>query len=61
MCNLIDSAKYPKGLWIALDRVLGKHNDDPSSNLESAYSSSMISLSQEVLTSTISDKVYDDE
>ena len=45
MCYLIDSTTYPKDLWTTLDRVLGKHNEDPSSNLESASSCSMISLS----------------
>ena len=44
-----------------MDRVLGKDNDDPSSYVESASSSSMISLSQDVSTSTVSDEVDHEE
>ena len=40
-----------------MDRVLGKDNEDPSSYVESASSSSIISLSQDVSTSTLSDEV----
>ena len=61
MCYLIDFAKYPKDLWTTLDRVLGKHNEDPSSYVESASSSSMTSLSQDVLASIVSDEVDHDE
>ena len=58
---LIDSVDYPKDLWTTLDRVLGKDNEDPSSYVESASSSSMISLSQDVSTSTVSDEVDHEE
>ena len=58
---LIDSATYPKDLWTTLDRVLGKYNEDPSSNVESASSSSMISLSQDVSASIVSDEVDHEE
>ena len=57
MRYLIDSIDSPRDLWTTLDRVLGKDNEDPSSNVESASSSSMISLSQDVSTSTVSDEV----
>ena len=53
---LIDSAKYPKDIWTTLDRVLGKHNEDSSSYVGSASSSSMFSLPQYVLASTVSDE-----
>ena len=61
MHYLIDSVDYPKDLWTILDRVLGKDNEDPSSYVESASSSSMISLSQDVSTSTVSDEVDHEE
>ena len=61
MHYLIDSAEYPKDLWITLDRVLGKHNEDPSSCVESASSSSMASLSQYLLASIFSAEVDHDE
>ena len=40
-----------------MDRVLAKDNEDPSSYMESASSSSMISLSQDVSASTVSYEV----
>ena len=61
MHYLIDSVEYPKDLWTTLDRVLGKDNEDPSSYVESASSSSMISLSQDVSASTVSDEVDHEE
>ena len=61
MRYLIDSIDSPKDLWTTLDRVLGKDNEDPSSYVESASSSSMISLSQDVSTSTVFDEVYHKE
>ena len=57
MRYLIDSIDSPQDLWTTLDRVLGKDNEDPSRYMESASSSSMISLSQDVLASTVSDEV----
>ena len=57
MCYLIDFVEYPKDLWTTLYRVLGKDNEDPSSYVESASSSLMISLSQDVSASTVSDEV----
>ena len=57
MHYLIDSIEYPKDLQTTLDRFLGKDNEDPSSYVESASISSMISLSQYVSTSTVSDEV----
>ena len=56
MCYLIDFVDYPKDLRTTLDRVWGKDNEDPSSYVESASSSSMIYLSQYVSASTVSDK-----
>ena len=41
--------------------VLGKHNDGPSRYVESASSSSMISLSQYVSASTVSNEVDHEE
>ena len=61
MCYLIDSVYYPKDLWTALDRVLRNDNEDPSSYVESTSSSSMISLSQDVSASTVSDEVDHEE
>ena len=61
MRYLIDSTEYPKYLWTTLDRVLGKDNEDPSSYVESSSSSSMISLSQYVSASTVSDEVDHEE
>ena len=61
MRYLIDSTTYPKDLWTTLDRVLGKHNEDSSSYLESASRSSIISLSKYVLASTFFDEVEHDE
>ena len=58
---LIDSVDYLKDLWTTLDRVLGKDNEDPSSYVESASSSSIISVSQDVSASTFSDKVNHEE
>ena len=40
---------------------MGKDNEDPSSYVESASSSSMISLSQDVSASTVSDEVDHEE
>ena len=61
MLYLIDSVEYPKDLWTTLDRVLGKHNEDPSNYVESASRSSMTTLSQVVLASTVSDKYIHEE
>ena len=59
---LIDSVDYPKDIWTILDRVLGKDNEDPSSYVESASSSSMIYLSQYVSASIVFDEVdHEDE
>ena len=60
-CYLIDSATYPKDLCTTLDRVLAKHNEDSSRYLESTSRSSIISLSQDVLASIVSDEFYHDE
>ena len=60
MHYLIDSVEYPKDIWTTLDIVLGKHNEYSSSYVESASISSMISLSQDALASTISDEVDHD-
>ena len=61
MRYLIDSIDSPKDLWTTLDRVLGKDNEDPSSYMESASSSSMISLSQDVSASIVSNDVDHEE
>ena len=61
MHYLIDYVDYPKDLWTTLDRVLGKDYEDPSRYVESASRSSMISLSQEVSTSTVSNEVDHEE
>ena len=57
----LNDSSNPKDLQTTLDRVFGKHNEDPSSNLENDSSSSMISLSQNVSTYTFSDEVDHDE
>ena len=61
MCYLIYSVDYPKDLWTTLDRLLGKDNEDPSSYVESASNSSMISLSQDFSSSIVSDEVDHEE
>ena len=61
MRYLTDYVEYPKDIWTTLDGVLGKDNEDPSSYVEGASSSSMISLSQDVLASTVSDEVDHEE
>ena len=61
MRYLIDSVEYPKDIRTTLDRVLGNKNEDPSSYVESASSSSMISLSQDVSTSTVFDEADHEE
>ena len=62
MRYLIDYVDYPKDLWTTFDRVFGKDcNEDPSSYVESASSSSMISLSQYFSTSTVSNEVDHEE
>ena len=61
MRYLIDFVEYPKDLWTTLDRVLGKDNEDPSSYVESSFSSSIISLSQDVSASRVSDEVDHEE
>ena len=61
MHYLIDSIEYPKDLWKTFDRVLGKENEDPSSYVESAFGSSMISLSQDVSAYIVSDEVDHEE
>ena len=61
MFYLIDFVEYLKDLWTTLDRFLGKNNEDPSRYVESASSSSMISLSQDVSASKISDEVDHEE
>ena len=61
MRYLIDYVDYPKDLWTTLDRVLGKDNEDPSSYVESASSSSIISLSQYVSDSIVFDEVDHEE
>ena len=58
---LIDSVEQPKDLQTTLDRVLGKYKEDISRYVESASSSSMISLSQDVSASTVSDEVDHEE
>ena len=58
---LIDSVDYPKDLQTTLDRVLGKDNDDPSRYVESASSSSIICISQDVSVSIVSDEVDHEE
>ena len=61
MRYLIDSVDYPKDLWRTLVRFLGKDNEDPSSYVESASRSSMISPSQDVSDSTVYDEVDHEE
>ena len=56
MSYLIDFVENPKDLWKTLDRVLGKHNEDPSSYVESTSSSLIIFLSQDVSASKVSDE-----
>ena len=59
LCYLIDSAEYPKDLWIELDRIFGKNNEDHSSNLESTPNTTRF-LSSKVSASIRSNKVIQD-
>ena len=61
MRYLIDSIEYPKDLWTTLDKVFGKNNEDPSSYVESTSMSSIISLSQDLSSSKVSNEVKHDE
>ena len=61
LCYLIDSVEYPKDLWTTLDSFLGKDNEDPSSYVESSFISLMISLSQYVSSSIVSNEFDHDE
>ena len=60
-CYLIDFAKYPNDLSTTLDRVLGKHNEDHSSNLERTPSTSICTISQYVSASIISNEAVHGE
>ena len=35
--QLIEFAEYPKDLWIELDRIFGKHNEDCYRNMGSTF------------------------
>ena len=61
MRYLIDYVEYPKDLWTTLDRVLRKDNEDPYSYVESVSSSLMISLSQDVSASIVSNEFDHEE
>ena len=56
----IDSAEYPKNLWIELDRTFGKHNEDHYITLERTPHTTRV-LYSKVLASTLSDEFVQDE
>ena len=60
LCYLIDFAEYPKDIQIKLDRTFGKHNEDHSSDLESAHNTIRV-IPSKVLDSILSDEVVQDE
>ena len=60
LCYLIDSAEYPKDLWIELDRTFGKKNEDHYSNLESIPRTKRVIYSK-FSASTPSNEVVQDE
>ena len=53
---LIDFAEYPNDLWIELDRIFGKNNEDIYSHLGSTFITKRVIYSK-LLASTLSDKV----
>ena len=60
LCYLIDSAEYPKDIWIELDKTLGKHNEDYYSDLQGTFITTRVIYSK-FLASTLSNEVVQDE
>ena len=60
LCYLIDSAEYPKDLWIELDITFRKHNEDYYRNLEIKFITTRVIYSK-FSASTIFDEVVQDE
>ena len=57
---LIEFEKYPKDLWIELDRIFGKHNEDCYRNMGSKFRTTRVIYSK-VSASTLSDEIVQDE
>ena len=57
---LIGSVEYPKDLQTKLDKTFGKHNEDHNITLEITSSTTRV-LYSNVLASTLSDEVVQDE
>ena len=60
LIDLIDFAEYPKDLWIELDRIFGKHNEDFNSNMRRTFRNTRV-LYSKFLTSTLFDEFVQDE
>ena len=60
LTELIEFAKYPKDLWIELDRIFGKHNEDCYRNLEGTFRNTRV-LYSKFSAFTIYDEVVQDE
>ena len=60
LIDLIEFEEYPKDLWIELDRIFGKHNEDCYINMGSKFRTTRFIYSK-VLASTLSDEVVQDE
>ena len=56
LCYLIESTEYPKDLWIELDRIFGKHNEDCYSNMGSTFRTTRV-LYSKLSAFTLSDEV----
>ena len=57
---LIESTEYPKDLWIELDRLFEKHNEDCYRNMVSTFIKIRVIYSK-FSASTLSDEVVQDE
>ena len=60
LIDLIEFAEYPKDLWIELDRIFGKHNEDFYSNMGNTFKTTRV-LYSKFSASTLSDEVVQDE
>ena len=60
LIDLIEFAKYPKDLWIELDRIFGNHNEDCYRNMGITFRTTRV-LYSKFLASTLSDEVVQDE
>ena len=57
---LIEFAEYPKDLWIELDRIFGKHNEDCYRNMGRTFRTTRV-LYSKFSASTLFDEFVQDE